>query len=296
MLVRQLLDRLSESSTFQPVDVIGDANKVVLGLGEVRSASVVELAFVDEVYYAKHPDIINQTRAGCVIIPRKVVPELSPTTIVRTFIVTAHPRLLFAYLGRFFDAPTYGISEHARIGPDVEMGLGCTVEAGAVIDHATVGNNVRIGSNVVIGGPGFGYCTDAVTGRVVRMPQVKRVVIGDNVEILANAAIARGALKDTIIEDDVKIDHLVHVAHGCRIGQGTLVIAGAMLAGSTDIGRYCWIAPGTQVINGATVGDFALTGMGAVVIEDVAPNSVVVGVPARKIRDRFEPGDPILSL
>jgi UDP-3-O-[3-hydroxymyristoyl] glucosamine N-acyltransferase len=92
------------------------------------------------------------------------------------------------------------------------------------------------------------------------------------------------------------MDQFVHVAHGCKIGRGALLMAHAMIAGSVTIGRYCWIAPGTNVINKATIGDFAMTGVGATVIDDVEPNALVVGVPARKIRDRFAPDDPMLRL
>lgn len=107
------------------------------------------------------------------------------------------------------------------------------------------------------------------------------VRIGDHVLVGAMTAIARGALQDTVIEDYVKINNLVHVAHNCHIGRGTLIGACADLSGSLTIGANCWIAPNCSIRQKLVIGEDSTIGIGAVVVKDVAPGTTVYGNPAR---------------
>ncbi len=109
------------------------------------------------------------------------------------------------------------LGPHVHIGPGVVLGDGCVVEAGASISHTLIGKNVRILPGARIGQAGFGFAESQ--GGLFRVPQLGRVVIGDDVEIGANTTIDRGALGDTVIGRGAKIDNLVQIVHNTRVGQ-----------------------------------------------------------------------------
>lgn len=218
-------------------------------------------------------------------------------------IVTGNPRLAFArVLGRFFAPPAAAgiagsaqVSAGATLGVNVRIGEYAVVGEGASIGdntelrhHVVVGRGVRIGagclvkSHAVIGEEGFGFEFDEAR-TPVRLPHVGGVRIGDRVEIGCGTCVCRGTVDDTVIADDVKIDDLVYIAHNVSIGQGTLVIGRAAVSGSVRIGRNCWIAPAAALINGISIGDRAVVGLGAVVTKDVPADAVVAGNPARQI-------------
>jgi UDP-3-O-[3-hydroxymyristoyl] glucosamine N-acyltransferase len=106
------------------------------------------------------------------------------------------------------------------------------------------------------------------------------------VEIGANTAIDRGTLADTVIEDEAKIDNLVHVAHNCHIKRGAFVIATSILCGGVVVGERAWVAPNASILEQITIGDDATVGLAATVIRDVEPGAVVVGSPARPLGQR----------
>lgn len=144
-----------------------------------------------------------------------------------------------------------------------------------------IGKNCIIHSGTVIGSDGFGYEQDK-DGGWFKIAHLGSVVIGDNVEIGANTCIDRGTLSDTIIEDGVKIDNLVHIAHNVHVKKKAVIIANAMIAGSVVIGESAWIAPSSSIREGKKIGNNALVGLGSVVVKDVLPNTIVMGVPAKE--------------
>jgi UDP-3-O-[3-hydroxymyristoyl] glucosamine N-acyltransferase len=93
-------------------------------------------------------------------------------------------------------------------------------------------------------------------------------------------------LESTILHKNVKVDNLVHIAHGVEIGANSLIIANAMIAGSVKIGENTWIAPSSSIIQKTTVGNDVIVGLGSVVLKNVEDGSVVAGVPARKIEKK----------
>lgn len=134
-----------------------------------------------------------------------------------------------------------------------------------------------VGEGAVIGGPGFGFYGDPPR----RFPQIGGIVFGVDVEVGANATIDRGAIGNTIIGNDVKIDNGVHVGHNARIGDRSILTAHCVIGGSAVIGADCWIGLGAQVRNYVSVGAGAVVGMGAIVVKDVPAGITVVGNPAR---------------
>lgn len=223
---------------------------------------------------------------------------------VKTLIAVDNPRLAFLKTLKQFFAPQdhLGIEPSACIASDCEVGsnvyighnvvieLDCRVGNGSRIGHNTVvmrgtqiGENVRIGSNCTIGSVGFGYEKDE-SGENILIPHIGCVIIEDLVEIGNNTAIDRAVLGATLIKKNAKIDNLVHIAHGVEIGENSLIIAHAMIAGSAKIGPNCWIAPSSAIINKVSIGTNTTVGIGAVVLKNIGSNDVVVGIPAKSIK------------
>ena len=144
------------------------------------------------------------------------------------------------------------------------------------------GKDVFIGENCSIGKDGFQYLRDG--DKLVKFPHFGNVILEDEVEIGNNVSVARGALSNTILRKGVKTDNEIHIAHNVQIGENTMIAANAMIAGSAKIGKNCWLSPSCSIINQITIGDNCLIGIGAVVIKDVEPNSVMVGNPAKLLR------------
>ena len=182
--------------------------------------------------------------------------------------------------------PSASIAPSAVIEDGVSIGEGTVVGPRAVIRTGTrIGRHCEIQAGAVIGEAGFGFERDAEL-RPLRMIHLGAVHIGDHVLVGANTCIARGALDDTVIEDYVKINNLVHVAHNCHIGRGTIIGACADLCGSLRIGANCWIAPNCSIRQKLEIGEGATVGIGAVVVKDVEPGAMVYGNPARRATPR----------
>lgn len=153
-----------------------------------------------------------------------------------------------------------------------------TIHPTAVIEHTTFGRAPRVGPHTCIGTLGFGLEGGE------RLPHLGGVRIGDDVEIGALCAIARGTLDDTVIGDRVRIDDHVFIAHNVQIGDDVTIIAGAEISGSVVIGAGAIISPQACICDHVRIGVGAHVGIGAVVLKDVSDHAVVVGNPARQIR------------
>ncbi len=187
------------------------------------------------------------------------------------------------------------IEENAVIGKDASIGHHVVIEAGVEIgDHVRIGHhtvihkntkigsNTMIGTNCSIGGVGFGYENNE-NGEPIQIPHLGNVVIGNYVEIGSNVCIDKAVLGSTFIDDQVKIDNLVHIAHGVKIGKRSLIIANSMVAGSAVIENDVWVAPSVSIMQKRTIKEKSTIGMGSVVLKDVNPEDTVVGVPAKSI-------------
>jgi UDP-3-O-[3-hydroxymyristoyl] glucosamine N-acyltransferase len=248
-------------------------------------------------------EMIRSSKAS-VIICSKEIEFTEHDYQSRTLIQVGNPRLVFIrILNKFFvTPPAYGIhptaiidpnakiADHVNIGPYSYIGESEIGEGTIIQGNVYIYSNVRIGKRVivypgaVIGREGYGFERNEA-GVLERFPQIGGVVIQDDVEIGSNTVIDRGAMGNTFIGEGTKIDNLCHIAHGVNIGKHCMVIALSIIGGSTKVGDYSHIAPSASILNKIQVGRNVLVGMGSVVVNDVPDNTVVVGMPARRIRD-----------
>jgi len=188
--------------------------------------------------------------------------------------------------------PLCFVDEDVRIGAGVEVGPGCVIQRGSVIGDGSrlvasvtvcaeslVGRRVLLHPGAVIGREGFGFARD--DQRWVRIPQVGRVRLGDDVEVGANSAVDRGAIGETVIADGVKIDNLIQIGHNVFIGENTAMAACSGISGSTQIGRNCTIAGAVGMAGHLTIGDDVhFTGMAMVTRSFERAGTYSSGIPA----------------
>jgi UDP-3-O-[3-hydroxymyristoyl] glucosamine N-acyltransferase len=175
------------------------------------------------------------------------------------------------------------IGANVYIGPGVIVGAGTRIGASASLEYCIVGRNCRFHAGVRIGTRGFGVAMDA-RGHV-ELPQIGRVLIGDDVEIGANSTIDRGMGPDTKIGDGTKIDNLVQIGHNVVIGRHCIIAAQTGIAGSTTLGDFVICAAKVGIIGHLEVGSGSrIAGMSGVV-KNVAPGETVAGIPAGPHRE-----------
>lgn len=263
----------------------GDGGVAITQIGTLESATAGQIAFLANAKYRKQ---LESTTASAVILSAA---DADATALPR--IVSDNPYSYFAKLSAFLNplpafapgihasavigagavvAPSVHIAAHVTIGDGARIGAGsvimsgCSIGANAVIGENTrlyprvvvyhdcvLGNNVIAHSGAVIGADGFGLAMEG--GRWLKIPQIGRAIIGNDVEIGANTTIDRGALDDTVIEDDVKLDNQIQVAHNVRIGAHTAIAGCVGIAGSTTIGRYCRIGGSAGILGHLTIAD-----------------------------------------
>ncbi len=294
--VQQILDSI------EYVNFIGDANDIiteVIALDQKSSNSNV-ITWCND----KNLEKLAGLKSGTVIVSKLFTDTNIQYNKNCNFIVVLNPRNTFRLvLERFFsESITPEISNTAVIHETVKLGSAvfighnvvvekdCEIGDNTIILHNTVvlngskiGNNVKIGANNTIGGTGFGYEKD-VDGNFQLITHLGNVVLEDFVEIGNNTCIDRAVLGSTVLSKNVKVDNLVHIAHGVKIGENSVIIANAMIAGSVVIGENTWVSPSVSVLNQKTIGSDALIGLGAVVIKNVNDYEVVVGNPGKVIK------------
>lgn len=208
------------------------------------------------------------------IHPRAVVDPsaiVDPTALVEANAVIAE--------GAVVGARSY-IGASSYIGSNAVIGADCSLQANvSVHSGCRIGNRVEIQSGTVIGSAGFGY-VPAKEGHV-RFPQVGTVVIEDNVEIGANCCIDRAALDETVVHSGTKIDNLVQIAHGVRIGSHCVIAAQTGVSGGTHIGNWCVIGGQAGFQGHISVGDQSIVAAQSGVFSDLPFQSKVSGYPAR---------------
>jgi UDP-3-O-[3-hydroxymyristoyl] glucosamine N-acyltransferase len=260
-------------------ELIGDSDLVITQVATLENAGAGQISFFSNPRYRQQ---LERTRAAAVIVsaefadataasrivckepyayfqrvsvllnpPAAVVPGIHPTAVVHASAEVAPGAAIGAFVsigagtqvgeGSQIDAGC-ALADHVRVGRD------CRIYAGVTVYHdCVIGDRAILHSGVIIGADGFGLAWEG--GRWNKIPQIGRVLIGDDVEIGANTTIDRGALDDTVIEEGVKLDNQIQIGHNCRIGAHTAIAGCVGIAGSTHVGRYCRIG-GKAMIGG----------------------------------------------
>ncbi|SDX37903.1 UDP-3-O-[3-hydroxymyristoyl] glucosamine N-acyltransferase [Collimonas sp. OK242] len=286
--------------------LIGDADTQVSGIAPLSDASASQITFLSN---PKFRPQVSQTQAAAIILSA-ADDAVVGAGFHGARIVAANPYAYFARAAQLFAARnalpvTPGIHPAAHVDPAAEIAATAHIGANAVIGAgASIGESVRIGagcvigrdvsiaaesylhanvtiydacqigrravihSGVVIGADGFGFANDG--GTWVKIPQTGRVLIGDDVEIGANTTIDRGALADTVIEEGVKLDNQIQIAHNCHIGAHTAIAACAGIAGSARIGKYCSIGGAAMIHGHITIVDHVHVSAGTLALRSIS--------------------------
>jgi UDP-3-O-[3-hydroxymyristoyl] glucosamine N-acyltransferase len=290
-------------------EVIGDGSTVLTGFAPADSARAGDLTFADK---ETHFAAAQQSQAAAILVST----AFAPSTKVLIRVKDARVAMARA-LPIFFPPdqmpsgihPSATIDASAQIDTSAHVGPNCVVGArvriGArsvliggnhigrdsqlgddvclfpnvvIYARTQIGHRVSIHAGTVIGSDGYGYVFDE--GRHRKVLQMGNVVIGDDVEIGANAAIDRAALGSTTIGAGTKIDNLVHVAHNVVMGRHCLVMGQAGFAGSTHLGDYCVIASQSGIAGHLKLGTQAMVGAKSGVMRDIPDGGKVLGIPA----------------
>lgn len=162
------------------------------------------------------------------------------------------------------------LESHIHLGEGASIGDDSKIYSNVTLYHGcSLGQRNIIHSGTVIGSDGFGFAPDLTAGEWVKVPQVGRVIIGDDVEIGSNTSIDRGAMADTIIENGCKIDNLVQIAHNVHIGALTVIAGNTAVAGSTTIGKMCMIGGSTSFSGHLKIADQTTISGGTTIIRSI---------------------------
>lgn len=301
-----------------------DLDHAVTDIAALERARPTDLVFMDS---AKYADRLAATRAGVcltterfaagapastivllsklpvrdfVAVARKLYPvSLRPTTLFGGEAVgpgaSVHPTAEIEDGATIDPGAVIGpraavgsgtvIGAHAVIGPDVQIGRDCSIGPGASIVHALIGDAVIIHAGCRIGQDGYRYLSSP-RGHV-KVPQIGRVVIQDNVEIGANTTIDRGGIGDTTIGEGTKIDNLVQIGHNCMIGRHCIIVAQCGLSGSVTLGDFAVLGGQVGVADHVVIGEGAQVGAKSGVMGEIPPGEKWFGYPAMPAREYF---------
>jgi len=292
------------------LQVHGDPSVAIHGVATLAHAGPGQLTFLANPRYRAQ---LADSRAAVVVL-RADDAVAAPGTAL----IAKDPYTTFAKIGALFETaplreagihpsavidPSAQVAASAHVGPFVSIGArsvvgeNCIVGAGSIIGEDCVldagceliarvtlvtrvrlGKRVRVHPGAVLGADGFGLAMDA--GHWIKVPQLGGVRIGDDCEIGANTCVDRGALEDTVLEEDVRLDNLVQIAHNCHIGAHSAIAGCTGIAGSARIGRYCLLGGAVGVVGHLEICDHVVvTGKSVVRNSITEPGEYSSGTP-----------------
>jgi len=275
--------------------VVGDGSTIIQRVASLANAKAGDISFLSDSKYLK---TLNASHASAYVLshenvalsdaPRILVDQpyvyfarlsalLNPGNVIDVGVAQT---AVIAKSASIPNSCSIGhqvvIGEHVVLGENVVIGSGSVVEshvtiaddskleANVTIKHACeIGKRCHVFSGAVIGSDGFGYAEAA--GSWIKIPQVGRVIIGDDVDIGANTTVDRGALDDTIIENGVKLDNLIQIGHNCVIGAHTVIAGCVGVAGSARIGKHCKIGGAAMVLGHLEIADHVTISPGSMI-------------------------------
>ncbi|MEQ1488434.1 MAG: UDP-3-O-(3-hydroxymyristoyl)glucosamine N-acyltransferase [Methylotenera sp.] len=286
---------LSEIATLLGGQVVGDGNTLISRVASLANAHFGDISFING---AKYQKALASCEASAFVLREK---DTALTELPK--IVVDNPYAYFAKVSTLLNPPAtvhlgvassavvdatavipnscciaaqVVIGEQVVLGENVIIGAGCVVENNVTIasntrlepnvtikHHCEIGSNCHIFSGAVIGSDGFGYAEEA--GVWLKIPQVGRVIIHNNVDIGANTTIDRGALDNTIIEEGCKLDNLIQIGHNCIIGAHTVIAGCTGIAGSAKIGKHCKIGGAAMILGHLEIADHVTISPGSMI-------------------------------
>ena len=292
-----------------------EGERLVADVAPLETAGPDDLTFLDN---RKYIDAFSRCRAGAAFVEERLAAR-APPGMAR--FVTADPYKAFARAAQAFypvkpivprQAPSAiidpvakvpfdcDIGDHvvieagARLGPrcqigpntvigaGVELGEDCRVGANVTLSHCLIGARVVLHPGVRLGQPGFGFAPNRE--RPVKVPQLGRVIIGDDVDIGANTTIDRGSGHDTVIGDGTMIDNLVQIGHNAVVGRGCVLAGQVGISGSTRLGDFVMVGGQVGFAGHLAIGDGARVAAKSGLMRDVSPGATVCGYPAVEIQ------------
>jgi UDP-3-O-[3-hydroxymyristoyl] glucosamine N-acyltransferase len=262
--------RLGDIAEQVDAELLDQSTKDVMisDIASLEAAGPGELSFFNHTQYR---NAFRATRASAVVTTPNLAPN-GPSGVC--LISVAQPQLAFARIGLLYYPslqPEPQISADARIDPSAVIGEGSRIDAGAI-----VGAGTEIGSGC--------HIASTPNGRL-RIPQLGRVIIENDVEIGANCAIDRGSTGDTVIGAGTVLDNLVHIAHNVRLGRYCIVCGQVGIAGSTVVGSGVMIGGQVGISDHVHVGSGARIASKSGVIRDIKDGESVGGYPAMPVRE-----------
>ena len=301
--------KLGELATRLGAELRGDADLEITGVKGIEEAGPSEVTFVANPRYTS---LARTTKAAAVLVD-PAFPEITAPTLR-----LKNPYLAFSRaLGLFYQPPVYapGIHPTAVIDPAAEVGVGAHIGAYVVVGarvrlgaHATLlphvvlypgvqagdhlfahahavvrencilGDHVTLENGAIVGSDGFGFATNEL-GHWEKIPQSGPVRLGNRVDVQANACIDRATVGATVIGDGTKVDNLVQVGHGSKVGENTLICAQTGLAGSSVIGNNVILAGQTGIAGHCSVGDGVILTAQSAVSHDIPAGKMISGSP-----------------
>lgn len=293
--------------------ITGDPNIKVYDVAKIEEAKEGQLSFIANPKYAPY---LYTTEASILIVNDDLPlrKEVKPTLIIVPNAYSAFTTLLEKYQSIVqrkagIEAPNY-IDESAMIGEKAYIGafayIGKNVQIGDNVQlypHCYIGDNVKIGdnsiifagvkvyrdceigsdciihANAVIGADGFGFAPQE-DGSYQKIPQLGKVIVKNHVEIGANTTIDRATMGVTLIEEGVKLDNLIQIAHNVVVGEHTVIASQSGISGSTRVGKHCIIAGQVGIIGHLQIADYTIIGAQSGVNNSIKePNGTFLGTP-----------------
>ena len=294
--------------------LIGNPNIDILSFSNIENAKKGDITFLADMRYKKY---INSTKASLIIVPpiniktEKTIIEVNDPVekfikILTLFSTEKTRKREISQSAKIY--PNSKISKNVFIGENsviqknTEIHTNCTISSNTFIGENTkIGANTQIGPNVtiypnteigenciihagvVIGSEGFGFIQKKDS--IIKIPQIGKTIIKNNVEIGSNTTIDRGTFNNTTIHSGVKLDNLIQVGHNVTIGEHTIIAAQTGIAGSTKIGRNCMIGGQVAISDHITIGNNVKIAGKSGVIKNVPNNKIIQGHLAFNIKD-----------
>jgi len=278
--------------------LVGDDKIIINSIATIQNASSGCISFLANPKYKK---FLSSSSASAIIVSPEFSKDLKTSGII-----VDDPYVAYAIISSLFNlhknpyadkAISYFVHETAQvddsvlIGPNVYIGPKCIIEGNSIIHaNSSLVMNVEIGKNSIIhfnsilGSDGFGYASDK--GGYIKIEQLGKLIIGDNVEIGAGCTIDRGAIENTEIHNGVKLDNQVHIAHNVILGENSAIAASCAIAGSTTIGKNLQMGGLSGILGHLNISDNVLIGAHTLITKSIDKPGDYVGImPAQEHKD-----------